>query len=235
MIFEPKIIDAKEAVYQILTREYDRIQQLFNSTDLNFNIKVTTSYPLTEKNLDTGTVNVNNLFGGSQAQITIARVSSPGEEAFISEQLGPANMVDSNNAASHPSMPPLLGQNGKKFLMSQGRLQHDVIEVRIWTLHSQLRDELYKLTQQIMFEQLPEMREEFGLWDVRKVSGMDLEVSAEWLPRTIFVGNLNYSILYPMVEIRSDDLIDSITVTVSAINSSLNYTTVGTETVSVSS
>lgn len=233
MIFEPKIIDAKEAVYQILSNEYSRLNTLFDGTELDFNIKITTNYPLTEKNLDTGTVNENNLFGGSQAQITIARISSPSEEAFISDQIGPAKVVNTGGGY-YPSMPPLSTQTGKQFLTAQGRLQHDVIEVRIWTLHSQLRDELYKLTQQIMFEQLPQMREEFGLWDVRKVSGSDLEVTAEWLPRTVFVGNLNYSIFYPLLEIRSDDLVNSLTIAMSAISVTGGANT-GTDTTSVSS
>lgn len=230
-IFEPKIIDAKEAVYQILRREYKRINEQFSNTELDLNVKVTTSYPLTEKNLDTGIIDPNNLFGGSQAQITISRVGSPTEEAFISDQLGPSGLVREGQLGNLPALP---SQNGTKFLLAQGRLQHDIIEVRVWTLNAQFRDELYKLTQQVMFEQLPNFREEFGLWDTRKVSGMDSEVTAQWLPRTVFVATINYSILYPLMEIRSEDLVNSIAVSVSA-NHGVDYITVGTETTTMSS
>lgn len=212
--WEPKIIDAKEAVYQILRREYKKITDKFINSPTKLSVSVTTSYPLTEKKLDTGDIDPSNIFGGNLAQITISRIASPAEETFISDQIGPASFIGENTNGNIPSLP---GQIGSRFLSAQGRAQHDIIEVRVWTLNAQLRDELYKLTQQIMFEQKQQMMEEFDIWHITRISGSDEEVSAKWLPRTLFVATLNYSILYPLIEISSEILIETITASISSM------------------
>jgi hypothetical protein len=214
VIFEPNVIDAKEVVYQLLMTEYQRIQQKYEGTRLDLDVLVTTAYPQTEKRLDSETTVPGELFQGSRAQISISRVSDRTDFNNIGRFIGEARAVAPGSIGNYPDFS---GQVKSQYHKPLGKVCTDVVEVRIWTLEPQFRDELYKLTKQIIFQKFPETMEQFGIINIDQVGGMDGEVTAQWLPRMLYVASLNLSVMYPLLEIEIDDLVSSISVPTSAV------------------
>jgi hypothetical protein len=215
VIFEPNIIDAKEAVYQMLMTEYERIRQQYIGTDLRLDVIVRTSYPQTEVRLDSGTTTPSNLFEGSRAQISISRVSDRTESNYIGRAIGASSVVSPGDIGYYPASE---GQTENKWVSPLGKMCTDIIEIRIWTLEPQFRDELYKLTKQIIFQKFPQVMEQFGIMNIDQVGGTDGEVSAQWLPRMLFIASINMAVMYPLIEMDIDDLVTAISVPSSGVS-----------------
>lgn len=186
-----RTLDTKEAVKNVLTDALREIQERYPN---RFDFEVMTTYPKSVQNLDS---NLRNKPLIPKVVITLSRVSTPELMRFMGNI-----MVGAYNAT-----------NLNQSVTTRGKLDNDVIEIAVWTLHPILRDKMMVLIRQLLFEKQDVLYSRYGLIKWIRTGGRDDEVDVGKLPRTIYRAVSVYAATIKLEQIIVDQIIEEIVTT----------------------
>lgn len=161
---------------------YDVYGALQASAPDKINVKVLKSYPKTYEDIDK--------YG---AIITVSRIAAPEEFRFI----GDLTTTELDTAA-------------QQAYRQKGNLQTEHLEIAIWSLNAEYRDDIYVLTRQILFEEKESLMRSFAIVKFIRLSGADQEVDIGQLPRVVYRGLHIYQITHLLEFKKADDLVAAI-------------------------
>lgn len=143
-------------------------------------IKVTRAYPKTVEELH------------DKPMISIARVSGAEEIMMVSDLMTQAVI---NSEA--------------KYAETTGYLTQEIYEISVWSMVSDLRDDLMILTRQIMFEKRLYLSSN-GFQKIILVGSSDEEIDVSKVPAIIYRGVLRYLIMSKVKKLVEDEVVQSI-------------------------
>jgi hypothetical protein len=153
---------------------------------LNLDIKVTVEYPRDLQEIDT------------KPTVTIARRGDSEGMRAIGDHLG-----------SSPGL-QTQGRNAGHFVTHLGQYITETYEIAVWATNSILRDDLFIVTRQILFDQKKYIESNYGVMKFIRVDGRDEEIDSSLLPRTIYRGVLTYEIMTRLMNVIVDDLVTAV-------------------------
>lgn len=166
------IIDAKKAVYEELKKRLAEIEAEYPADQRLVQFEVHTEEPTTIEAVD-----YEPGKSKPRAVITVGRIASPQHMQMIGNILEPMEIPSIGSASAE---------------MVKGTVQDDTLEISVWALNPVLRDQVWVLLRQVLFEIHDTLitTHEFLKW--QRLSGSDQKVDIGKLPRTVYRGTHTY-------------------------------------------
>jgi len=162
-------------------------------TENEVDIKILREYPKTVQQLEEKPI------------ISISRVSGAEEIMMVQDLIGneTVNSTDSS------------------FATTSGYLNQEIFELSIWSLVSEIRDDLLILTRQLMFEKRMYYNS-VGFQKVILVGATDEEIDMSKIPAVIYRGVLRYVIMSKVKRESTDQLVEGIIPVLNLYSSSIS-------------
>lgn len=167
------------ALYDVKNILWNLLTTEFQSRSID--IKVTRAYPKTVEELH------------DKPMISIARVSGAEEIMMVSDLINQA----------------VVSTTEQKYTETTGYLTQEIYEISIWSMVSDLRDDLMILTRQIMFEKRLYLSSN-GFQKIILVGSSDEEIDVSKVPAIIYRGVLRYLIMSKVKKQVEDDVVQNV-------------------------
>jgi hypothetical protein len=165
---------------------WNKLYEVYTRLNTQFpnkiDVKVIKSYPKTFEDIDK-----------NSAVITVSRVAAPEEYRFV----GDLTTTELDN-------------NAQQMWKQKGNLQTEHLEIAIWSLNAEYRDDIYVLTRQILFEEKEDFFRNYNFIKFIRLSGADQEIDVGQLPRVVYRGVHIYMATHLLQFQKAEDLVGAI-------------------------
>lgn len=194
-----KITDPKKILWRLLYDEFNKLMAIYPD---KVKVKVYTAFPQEMADIE------------KYDLIVISRTSVPEETRFMGDIMSEGTGLNIVN---------------QSYDLHYGNLQTEYYQISILTLNPQTRDNLYRLTIQLLFENKDKLfKQQF--YKFIQVNAQDVDGQQErYLPRTVYQASITYMTMFQLQKTTIDELISDIIITtyLEVPSGDLNYIPVG--------